>query len=131
MNCYAHPDKPALAWCRACAKGACVHCGVDIGRGLACMGACEREARAALALQQPLLRPSTLVAGYGLLAAVLLAAGFSRWDSSGSWLVLPGMFFAILMGSSLARALQYRWFSRRRGWGSADPQGSGPTPPDR
>jgi hypothetical protein len=45
MRCFTHHDKDAVAICRACGKGLCPECGADLGRGLACRGHCEQEAR--------------------------------------------------------------------------------------
>lgn len=42
MNCFNHPDVVALGTCKACAKGLCHACFVDLGHGLSCKG--EHEA---------------------------------------------------------------------------------------
>ena len=45
MRCFTHQEKEAVAICRACGKGLCPDCGVDLGRGLSCRGRCEQDAR--------------------------------------------------------------------------------------
>ena len=40
MRCINHPDKEAVAVCRACLKGLCAECGEPVVRGLACHGEC-------------------------------------------------------------------------------------------
>jgi hypothetical protein len=45
MNCFYHPDKPAVAICKSCARGLCMECGADIENGLACKGRCEERGR--------------------------------------------------------------------------------------
>jgi hypothetical protein len=51
MRCYIHQDKEAIAICRACCKGLCPDCSVDVGRGLACRsGNCEQVTRDYIAL---------------------------------------------------------------------------------
>ena len=36
MNCFNHPDVPAVGICKACQKGLCMECAVDLGHGIAC-----------------------------------------------------------------------------------------------
>ncbi|MDH5180304.1 MAG: hypothetical protein OEZ39_13425 [Gammaproteobacteria bacterium] len=43
MNCFNHPDKPAIGTCKACSKGLCMECATDLGHGLACKGIHETE----------------------------------------------------------------------------------------
>jgi len=42
MNCFNHPTIVAVGTCKACAKGLCPSCAVDMGHGLSCHG--EHEA---------------------------------------------------------------------------------------
>jgi hypothetical protein len=50
MKCYYHPDRDAVGSCKACSKGLCPECAVDVGRGLACREQCESYVRALIAL---------------------------------------------------------------------------------
>ncbi len=36
MKCFNHPSVEAVGICKACCKGLCVECAVDLGHGLAC-----------------------------------------------------------------------------------------------
>jgi hypothetical protein len=49
MECFQHEGRPAVGSCRACFRGVCRGCAVDLGRGLACAGRCEEAARALIA----------------------------------------------------------------------------------
>jgi hypothetical protein len=49
MECFHHEGRPAVGSCRACLRGVCRGCAVDLGRGLACAGRCEEAARALIA----------------------------------------------------------------------------------
>lgn len=41
MNCFNHTSSSAIGVCKACQKGLCAECAVDVGLGIACKGACE------------------------------------------------------------------------------------------
>jgi len=43
MNCFYHPDKPAIGVCKSCSKGLCQDCVTDLGHGLACKNKHEAE----------------------------------------------------------------------------------------
>jgi hypothetical protein len=36
MNCFNHPGVPAVGICKACQKGLCKECALDLGHGIAC-----------------------------------------------------------------------------------------------
>lgn len=36
MNCFNHPDIPAVGICKYCQKGLCKDCAIDSGYGIAC-----------------------------------------------------------------------------------------------
>lgn len=38
MRCFNHSDREAVGSCKACAKGLCSECVVDLGHGLSCRG---------------------------------------------------------------------------------------------
>jgi|SRR5580658_1582405 hypothetical protein len=42
MRCFNHRDREAVGSCKACSKGLCAECAVDLGHGLSCRG--EHEA---------------------------------------------------------------------------------------
>jgi D-arabinose 1-dehydrogenase-like Zn-dependent alcohol dehydrogenase len=45
VRCYNHSDRDAIGICRACNKGLCTECAVDLGFALSCRG--EHEQRVA------------------------------------------------------------------------------------
>jgi hypothetical protein len=40
MNCYRHPENPAVGICKNCSKGVCMNCLTDVGDGIACTETC-------------------------------------------------------------------------------------------
>jgi hypothetical protein len=38
MRCFNHIDRESLGICKACSKGLCAECAVDLGHGLSCRG---------------------------------------------------------------------------------------------
>lgn len=45
MNCFNHPDAPAVGICKSCCKGLCADCAGVVENGLACKNACEEKVR--------------------------------------------------------------------------------------
>jgi hypothetical protein len=43
MNCFNHPDAPAIGTCKACSRGLCLDCSSDLGHGLACKNSHENR----------------------------------------------------------------------------------------
>ena len=43
MYCYNHADRGAVGICKACCRGLCAECAVDLGFGLSCRGAHEQR----------------------------------------------------------------------------------------
>ena len=41
MNCFYHPDQPALGLCKSCGRGLCRSCTAEVPDGLACKNHCE------------------------------------------------------------------------------------------
>jgi hypothetical protein len=56
MECFYHPGTPAAGSCRACLKGLCRQCAVELEAALACRGRCEPLAHALVASLQQSLR---------------------------------------------------------------------------
>jgi hypothetical protein len=50
MRCFYHPEKDAVALCKSCGKGVCPECSADLGKGVACRGRCEDDARGVIQL---------------------------------------------------------------------------------
>ena len=45
MNCFYHPERVAIGLCKACTRGLCAECIVDVSPGCSCRGACEEWAK--------------------------------------------------------------------------------------
>lgn len=45
MQCFNHPDRPAVGLCQACQRGLCPECLTDTGLALACKDRCEERVR--------------------------------------------------------------------------------------
>ena len=43
MNCYYHPNTPAIALCKSCNRALCLDCAADVPPGTACKNRCEKE----------------------------------------------------------------------------------------
>src|SRR4051812_13686618 len=43
MHCYNHTDRDAVGTCKACCKGLCTECAMDLGFGLACRDLHEKR----------------------------------------------------------------------------------------
>lgn len=44
MRCFVHQETESVGTCRACNKGLCPACVVDLGHSISCSGACESKA---------------------------------------------------------------------------------------
>ena len=50
MNCYYHPDQPAVGICKHCQRGLCADCVAEVDDSLACKDRHEEQVRALEAL---------------------------------------------------------------------------------
>ena len=68
MRCFYHHDKEAVGSCKVCGKALCPECIVDLGKGLACRGRCEADAKALIQLIERNVEASRLAAsGVGVI----------------------------------------------------------------
>lgn len=44
MECFAHPENPAVGICKSCGKAVCRSCAQDLGFAVVCSAACGAEA---------------------------------------------------------------------------------------
>jgi len=93
MECFQHEGRPAVGSCRACFRGLCRGCAVDLERGLACPGRCEEAARALIASLDQSIRIQGL-SGSMVQGARTLWVGLS-------WVALGVGVFVIGFGLSL------------------------------
>jgi len=45
MKCFRHHEKDAVGMCKACNRGLCESCAVQLAEGLSCAGDCETEVK--------------------------------------------------------------------------------------
>ena len=46
MKCFYHQSEDAVGLCKACSKGVCPSCAIDVGGGLACRETCVEAVKA-------------------------------------------------------------------------------------
>ena len=63
MECFNHAGVPAVGSCRACFRGLCRRCAVELEAALACPGSCEPLAQALVASLQQSLRFQSVSTG--------------------------------------------------------------------
>jgi hypothetical protein len=99
MNCFNHPDVPAVGICKACQKGLCMECAIDLGHGIACRN--HREEVEVLSQYQSGMRSLFILM---LLGVVLFLSGILMGTmDTGSVLRIMGTGMVVL--SSLILAL--------------------------
>jgi hypothetical protein len=64
MECFYHEGAPAVGSCRACLKGLCRHCAVQLEGGLACPDRCEPLVRALVLTLQQSVRFQSVSTGF-------------------------------------------------------------------
>jgi hypothetical protein len=93
MECFQHEGRPAVGSCRACFRGVCRGCAVDLGRGLACGGRCEDAARTLIASLDQSVRIQGLSSG-------MVQGARTLWVGI-SWVSLAVGLLVIWLGASL------------------------------
>lgn len=113
MNCFNHSGAPAVAICKACSKGLCAGCAVDVGGGIACRNSCEVEVEKITRLVRlnadrgsKVLSMSNPYAG----AIFNLAAGLIFFY----WGIVDDLSFSVALGALLIGFGIY-WLMRIRG----------------
>jgi len=100
MRCFNHRDREAVGSCRACAKGLCAECAVDLGHGLSCKGPHEEivesyssilkfNARTVSAAPRNIYFPSVFCIAMGA-----MFMWFGRDDYRGLLFIMGGLFLA-------------------------------------
>ena len=100
MRCYNHSDRDANGICRACGKGLCTECAVDLGFGLSCRGEHEQRVAAtdAMVTRAARVQDSAAWAKYlgpgffGFCGLVMTYYGFTS-SEMGGFLSLLGVAF--------------------------------------
>ena len=119
MNCFNHPDRPAIGFCKSCCKGLCVDCAASLPNGLACVNACEERVnlinqiidnnRKVISAANVQVRSAGMFAL--LLGVVFCLFGFLPLLISGNssmlFLGIPGLVFAAFGVIRLTKKFQY------------------------
>jgi sulfite exporter TauE/SafE len=112
MNCYYHPDKPAIGLCKHCQRGVCSDCAALVEDCLACKNRHEEQVRAmglqlvqAKRVRSDYLRNTIF---YGVVGGLFTVFGISQLQ----WLGLQALVYAViglaLLWASLANYLESR-----------------------
>ncbi|MBC7879482.1 MAG: hypothetical protein H7Y59_20130 [Anaerolineales bacterium] len=117
MNCFYHPDKPAIGLCKYCQRGLCTDCAAIIDDVLACQHRHEDEVHKIEQLAARNLFQSKRVASaysrnaifYGLVGTLFTAFGLYQYRFLG----LQAVFF-ILIGLFLLYAASANYFEGRK-----------------
>ena len=116
MNCYYHPDRPAIALCKYCQRGLCSDCAAHAGDSLACKNLHEDQVRAMEALLQRNILQSKRVGSdylrntifYGAVGILFTVFGISQLN----WLGLQAVVYVIiglaLLWAAVANYLESR-----------------------
>ncbi len=95
MNCFNHPDTPAIGICKFCQKGLCKECAYDLSHGLAC----KIHIREVTNMVQPSTRvePANyllIFAWFAIIqAAIQAGTSFNSSSTTIFSLILAGVFF--------------------------------------
>jgi len=93
MKCFYHREADAVGSCKACSKGLCAACAVDVGMGLACREACEEQVRSLNQLIDRNIRVSPA-------SEQVLGKHAGAYFAPGVFQILAGVVF-VLLGQSM------------------------------
>lgn len=110
MHCFNHGSAHAVGVCKACQKGLCPDCAVDVGNGIACKATCETSVAELNEMNERGLRiygigkyksrmPSSGVLLWGVMSLFLWAVfGFAYYKtgSANYEVAVPAAFFTIV-----------------------------------
>ncbi len=117
MNCYYHPDRPAIGLCKYCQRGLCSECGANAGDSLACRGLHEEQVLAMEALMQKNILQSKRVGSdylrntvfYGVVGLFFTVYGASQLK----WLGLQAAIYLVI-GLALLWAAAANYLESRK-----------------
>jgi hypothetical protein len=119
MQCFYHPDRPALGICAHCQRGICAECLTLVEDRLACGGRHEEQVRAAYqVLRRNMVQGRRMGSGYirnaifyGLVGALFAAFGVMQYRFLGLqaiFFMLIGLFLLYAAGANLFESRRYR-----------------------
>lgn len=104
MKCYYHNESDAVGFCKACSKGLCRECAVDVGYGLACKDTCEDQVRAVNAIIERGKRGYQLYAGgVAILGIGFLLVGLFSSSADYAFVGILSLLIAVLYYRSAKR----------------------------
>ncbi|GMW01356.1 MAG: hypothetical protein AMXMBFR84_24930 [Candidatus Hydrogenedentota bacterium] len=122
MKCFYHETHDAVGVCKACGKGICKECAIDLDRGLACKDGCEDFVQELIQMNEQNVRMrnayavtmETYVTNHYLRAffsmafgGLIIAAGFLDHRVA-LFTTLTGFFFMFLGLYLVRRAAKFR-----------------------
>ena len=112
MNCYYHPDKPAIGLCKYCQRGLCNDCAALVEDSLACKNRHEEQVRTmglqlvqAKRVRSDYLRNTVF---YGVVGVLFTTFGISQFNWLGLQAVVYAMIGLALLWAALANYLESR-----------------------
>jgi hypothetical protein len=119
MNCYYHPDRPAVGTCKHCQRGLCAEDAALVDDSLACKGRHEEQVRDINQLMQRNILQAKRVGSvynrnaifYFLVGAAFTAFGFYqvRWTGlQGLFLLVVGLFLLFSAGLNFFEGRKYK-----------------------
>lgn len=116
MQCYYHPDRPAVGLCSHCQRGLCTECTTLVADVLACKDRHEAQVRMAQEWQRRDLRQfQRLQAGYlrnaifyGLVGALFLGFGLLQYRFLGLQAVFFMCIGLLLLYAAVANLMESR-----------------------
>lgn len=103
MRCFNHHDQPAIGTCKHCCKGLCASCATDLGYGLACRDAHEKQVESTHTMFNKAVRLQSVNRSNkylsptlcSVLGAVFIGYGVVARDAATSFTVVLGSVFLL------------------------------------
>ncbi len=116
MNCFYHPERPAVGICKHCGRGLCNDCAATVEDTLACKDRHEAQVHGlSLVEQRAILQSQRLRSGYmrnalfyGLVGVLFAGYGLSQYRFLGLQAVFFIMIGVFLLYAALANFLEGR-----------------------
>ena len=119
MNCYYHPDRPAIGICKHCQRGLCAEDAALVDDSLACKGRHENEVRDMNQLMQRNILQAKRVGSiynrnaifYFLVGAAFSIYGYTQLHFAGLqgiFLFIVGLFLLLAAGLNFFEGRKYK-----------------------
>ncbi len=116
MNCFYHPERPAVGICKHCGRGLCNECAALVDDTLACKDRHEAQVRGlSLVEQRAILQAQRMHSGYvrnalfyGLVGVLFAGYGLSQYRFLGLQALFFMMIGVLLLYAAAANYLEGR-----------------------